>query len=148
MEVKQTLIVVCPEIHAAAIDVVGEVVNDFQAETERLAVNIGQKLKIDVVDGFAVFKTVNQIQRRTTDAFNRGQAQFHYRSGDFNRLRAQFQGAFVGLLSITYAETHAAGTRAVFGSKISGLATRLTVDDKVDVTLAVKQHIFRAVLCD
>ncbi len=46
------------------------------------AVHAFDEFKVDVVDGLAVFKAVDQIQRRATNALDGGQAQLPWgRSG-------------------------------------------------------------------
>ncbi len=140
-EVEQLLVEAGPVRHAPAINVVGEVVDDLQAGTDRVAVHTFDELEVDVVDRAAFLETVDQVQRRTADALDRWQAQLHRAGFDFHRLGAQFQGAGIGLVGVTHAERHAAYRRAVFGGEVRGDALGFVVQDQVDVTLAIQVHI-------
>ena len=112
-----------------------------------MAVNTFNEFKVDVVNGLAVFKTVNQIKRGATDAFDGGQAQLHGAGGDVHGLGAKLQGTLVGLVRIFDTKGQTTGRRTVLGNKVSRLAFGLAVDDEIDLTLAVQQHIFGAVAC-
>ena len=61
-----------PKSHAALVDVVRQVVDDLEAVARWVAVHAFDEFKVDVVDAFAVFKTVDQIQRRTANALDGG----------------------------------------------------------------------------
>jgi len=145
-EVEQLLVEVGPEAHAAAVHVVREVVDLVQAMAHGAAVHAFDEFEVDVVDGLAVFKAVDQIQRRAADALDGGQAQLHGAGGDVDGLCAQFQRAVVGLVRVLHAEGQAAGGRAMLGAKVSRLAVGLAVQDEVDPVLAVQHHVLGTVL--
>src|SRR3990167_9004198 len=140
-EVEQLLVEVGPETHAAPVHVVREVVDQVQAVAHGAAVHAYDEFKVDVADGLAVFKPVDQIQRRTTNALDGGQAQFHGAGGDLDWLGAQLQCAVVSLVRILHTEGQATGRRATLGTKVGGLAVGLAVQDEVDAVLAVQHHI-------
>jgi len=144
-EVEQALVEVGPERHAAAVDVVRQVVDHLQAVAGRAAVDALDELEVDVVDGLAVLVAVDQVDRHAADALDRGQAQLHRAGGNVDGLRAERQRALVGLVRVLHAEREAAGRRAVFGREVRGQAARLAVDDEVDPALAVQQHVLGAV---
>ena len=56
------------EGHAAAVDVVGQVIDHLQAEAHGVAVHSFDEFKVDVINRFAIFETVNQVQRRDANA--------------------------------------------------------------------------------
>jgi hypothetical protein len=124
---------------------VREVVDDLEAVTRWVAVHALDEFKIDVVDALAVFVTVDQVQRCATNAFDGGQAQLHRAGGHVHGLGPHFQGAGIGLVRILHTKSQRARARAVLGSKVTGQAFGLAVDDEVDVALAVKHHVFGAV---
>ena len=147
-EIEQLFIKPAPERHAAPVHVVRQVVNQRQAVAHRVAVYAVQKNKINVVDRLAFFKAVNQVQRRAADALDGGQVQLHRAGLDFNRLRAEFECALVGQMRILHPKRHAAGAGAVFGGKVAGDAFGFAVDDEIDGTLAVQQHVLGTVAGD
>ena len=144
-EVEKLLVKRPPKCHAPAVHVVREVVNQLQAVAHRVAVYPVKKQKVDVVDRFAVFKAVNQVQRRPANAFDGGQIQLHRSGLDLNGLRAQCQRTLVGQVRILDPKRHAACARSVLSGKVSRLAVGFAVDDEVDMPLAVQHHVFGAV---
>ncbi|MCY1451932.1 hypothetical protein D9M71_688220 [compost metagenome] len=117
-EVEQFLVEAGPVSHAPAVNVVGEVVDDFQAGTHRVTVHALDELEVDIVDRAAFFVAVDQVQRRTANTLDRRQAQLHRAGFDFHRLGTQFQGAGVGLMGVAHAERHTTYRRAVFGGEV------------------------------
>ncbi|MNT21252.1 hypothetical protein D3C72_1565860 [compost metagenome] len=123
-----------------------EVVDEVQAVAHGAAVHAFDEFEVDVVDGLAVFKAVDQIQRCAADALDGGQAQLHGAGGDFDGLGAQVECALVRLVGVFHTKGHAAGRRAVLGAKVRGLAVGLAVQDEVDAVLAVQHHVLGPVL--
>ena len=146
-EVEQLLVEARPETHAAAVDVVRQVVDLFQAVAPGALGHALQPLEVDVVDGLAVLEAVDQVQRRAAYALDGRQAQLHGAGGDLDGLRAQLQRALVGAVRVLHAERQAAGRGAVLGAEVGRLAVRLAVEDEVDLVLAVQQHVLGAVPC-
>ena len=147
-EVEQLLVEVRPERHAAAVDVVREVVHQLQAVACRVAVDALEELEVDVVDRLAVLEAVDEVERRAADALDRRQAQLHRAGRYFDRLRAELQRAVVGLVRVLDPEGQAAGRGAVLAREVPGKALRLAVDDEVDVALAVERDVLGAVARD
>ena len=144
-EVEQLLVEVRPVGHAAAVHVVGEVVDDLQARALGVAVHAFDELEVDVVDRRAFAEAVDQVQRRTADALDRRQAQFHRPGGNLDGLGAQGQCTGIGLVGVLHAEGHAAHGGPVFSGEVGGLALGLVVEDQVDLALAIQVHVLGTV---
>ena len=140
-KIEQPLVKIGPERHASAVHVVGQVVNQLQAVAHRVVVHPVDKVKVNVVDRLAVFETVNQVQRRAANAFDGRQPQLHRAGGNVDRLGTQRQRAVVGVVRVLDPKRHAAGTGPVFGGKVGRHAVGFTVDDEVDLPLAVQHHV-------
>ncbi|MNX94836.1 hypothetical protein D3C86_1270830 [compost metagenome] len=123
----------------------GQVIDDLQAGTDRMAVHTFDEHEVDVIDRAAFAETVDQVQRRTADAFDRRQVQLHRAGFDVDRLGAEFQGTLVGLLRILDAKRHAAHRRTVLGREVRGHAVGFVVEDQVDRALAIQVHVFGTV---
>jgi hypothetical protein len=54
------------------------------------------ELKVNVVDGLAIFIAVNQVQRSATNALDSRQVQFHGAGAQLYGLGAQLESALVG----------------------------------------------------
>ena len=145
-EVEQLLVEPGPVFHATAVHVVRQVVDQAEAVALGMAVHAFMKDEVDVVDGFAILEAVDQVQRRTANALDGRQLQFHRAGGNVHRLCAQLQRALVGVVRILHAESHAAGAGPMFRRKVGAHAARLAVDDEIDVALAVQHHVLGAVL--
>jgi hypothetical protein len=133
-EAEQPLVETAPVGHAAAVDVVRQVVDQPQAVALGMAVDAVDELEVDVVDALAVLEAVDQVQRRAADALDGRQAQFHRPGRDLHRLRAALQRQRVGLVRVAHAKGQATGAGAVFGGEVRGQAARLAVDDEVDAS--------------
>ena len=111
-----------------------------------MAVHAVDEFEVDVVDALAVFKTVDQVQRRAANALDRRQAQLHDAGRNVHRLRAHFQRAAIGFVRVFHTKRHAAGTRAMLGGKVGRIALGFAVDDEVDVALAVQIDVLERCL--
>ena len=140
-EVEELLVEPRPIGHAAAVDVVGEVIDELQAVPHRMAVHAVDELEVDVVDRPALAMAVDQVQRRAADTLDRRQAQLHRAGRDLDRLGAQLQCAGIGQRRVLDPKRHAAGRWAMLGSEVRGRAARLVVDDEVDLALAIQHHV-------
>ena len=69
-EVEEAGVEIKPDVHPALVDIVGEVVDDFEAMAHGVAICTFNEFKVDVVNASAVFVTVDQIQGRTADTFD------------------------------------------------------------------------------
>ena len=136
-EVEQLLIEICPIRHAPAVDVVGQVVDDFQARAHRMAIDTFYKHKVDVINRAAFTVAINQVQWCATNALDSRQIQFHRASRNFNRLRAQLQRPSISLLCIAHPKSHAAHRRAMFGGKVRSDTVRFIIENQIDLALTV-----------
>lgn len=144
-EVEQFFVEVGPVGHAAAIHVVGQVVDDLEAGALRVAVHAFDEHKVDVIDRAAFAEAVDPVQRRAADALDGRQVQFHRPGFDMDRLGAQLERAVVGLLRVLDAERHAAHRRAMLGRKVGGDAVGFVVKDQVDLALAEQVDVLGTV---
>ncbi len=80
-EVEQLLVEVGPVSHAAAVNVVGQMVDELQASADRMTLDALQEHEIDVINRAALTETVDQIQRRSADTLDCRQAQLHRTGG-------------------------------------------------------------------
>jgi hypothetical protein len=144
-EVEDLLVEPGPVAHAAAVHVVGEVVDQLEAVPARMALHAVQELEVDVVDRLAVLEAVDQVERRAADALDRGQAQLHRTGGDLHRLRAQFERARIRPVRVLNAKRHGARRRPVLGREVRRRAARFVVDDEVDAALAVQRNVLGTV---
>src|SRR5690625_3599348 len=60
-KVENALIKECPVIHAPAVDVVGEVIDEPQPVPDRMAINALDEIEINIINGAALLKAINQI---------------------------------------------------------------------------------------
>ena len=104
--------------------------------------------EVDVVDRKAVFEAIDQVNRRIADAVNRRELELHRPRGDVNRLRAEVQRLLVGRVRVAHPECEAARGRPVLIGEIIGEAFRLAINQKIDLSLAVKIHVLGAVVGD
>src|SRR5690606_37876637 len=127
--------------HAATINVVGQVIDNFQAGADGITIYTVNEIEVDVVDRGRVAMPVDQVQGCAAYAFNSGQAQLHIPRRHVNGLRAQVKCSLVSLLRTTYPERHTAHRWTMLGGKIGGRALGFVVDDSVDLALPIKQHV-------
>ena len=144
-EIEQVFVVLGPVLHAAAVDVVRQVIDDREAAAGRVAVHTFDEVEVDVVDRRAVLVAVDQVDGRATDALDGGQAQLHRPGRDLDRLGALLECAVVGEMRIMHAKRHAARARAMLAREIPGLALRLVVDDEVDAALSPQADVLGTV---
>ncbi len=144
-EVEQLLVEPSPIGHAPAIDVMGQVVDDLQACTGRVAIHAVDEVEVDVIDRATFFKTVDKVKRGTADALDRRKTQFHRARLDLDGLCAQLQGAGVSIVSVAHTKRHAANGRAMLSGEIRSYASGFIVQDQVDVALSIQVHILGAV---
>ncbi len=144
-EIEQPLVKAPPERHAPTIDIVRKMIDRREAMAARAAVHAVDEMKIDIVDRMAFLETIDQVERRTADALDGRQAQFHRTRGHFERLRTQFQRAAVGEVGVAHAKGQTAGAGPVLGREISGRALGLAIDDEIDAALAIEHDILGTV---
>ena len=145
LEVEELLVKTTPVRHAPFVDVVCHVVDELKAVARGVSVHAVDEFEVDVVNALAVFKAVDQIQRRAANALDGGQAQLHGARGHVHRLRPEFQRPGIGFVRILHAKRQGTCARPMLGCEVARQAFGLAVDDEIDVALAVQHHVFGAV---
>src|SRR5437762_7185383 len=157
-EIEEPLVEFGPLRHAAAMHVVGKVVDKGQAGTgrrgriaapERLEALQGPE--VDVVDGIAVGIlgiTVDKVDERVADALDRRNVELAGASRILHAPRAALDQFPIGAGRVAHAERHRTHARAVAAREILRERARLGVEDEVDVALLIECDILMAVLRD
>src|SRR5690349_13840944 len=76
-EIEEALVEIRPLGHAAAMDVVRQVIDVGEADAPRAALDAGQELEIDVVDGAAIAVAIDKVDQRIADALDRRDVELH-----------------------------------------------------------------------
>ncbi len=116
-------------------------IDHIEATAFGMPVYAVKKNEIDVVNSIAFLVSIDEIQRRTTNALNRRQSQLHRAGRDFDRLRAMLQRSGVGVMCVFDPKRHAAGTRAVLLGEVGCLTIRISIEYEIYVALTVKRDI-------
>jgi hypothetical protein len=151
-EVEELLVVVGPVGHAAAVDVVGQVVDQFEAGAEGVAIDARQVFEVDIVDrqgAVAVsLVAVDQVDDRVADAADAGKMQLHRAGRDLHRLGRAGEQFGISRARVMDAETHAAGRGAMLAAEEPRGAAGLVVGDEVDRALPPQLDLLGAVAGD
>src|SRR5450830_459878 len=113
-----------------------------------MALGIGKKDKIDIVDRAMVAIAIDQIQQLAADAFDGRNVEFHRPELGRHAFRTQLQRALIDLRRITHPKCHGVDGRAMNGGKRGGVAVWFGVEDEIDAALAIQRDIFGAVAGD
>ena len=120
-----------------------------QTCADRVLIHTWNGYKVNVVDAdaLAVFIqiAIHQIHQRAANAFNCRNLQFHRACARSHRLGAHRHEFGKSIGCIFDAKRHRIGAGAMLIGKGFGLAARLGVQNKIDLSLAVQSHIFTAV---
>ena len=143
-EVEEPLVEVRPQVHAAAMDVVGEVIDIGQAGAARVGLHARHGHEVDVVDA-AVAVAIDQEDQAVADALDGRDVQLHRADLALHRLGAERLRPLQGGAGILDAKGHGADRRSVHAGEGLGEAVGLGVDDEVDLALAIERHVLRAV---
>ncbi len=137
-EVEQALVVVRPLLHVAQVQVVGQVVDEGQAEADRVLLSAFDRLVVGVVDAAVGAITVHQVQHAVADALDhRGRHGTGFgQQVHFLGTVAQGQGQHLGR-RLAEADGEATGTGTVLGGEVGGEGVGLLVHKKVDAALTV-----------
>eukprot|EP01092_Planopodium_desertum_P006740 TRINITY_DN27644_c0_g1_i1.p1 TRINITY_DN27644_c0_g1~~TRINITY_DN27644_c0_g1_i1.p1 ORF type:complete len:612 (-),score=250.58 TRINITY_DN27644_c0_g1_i1:79-1914(-) len=137
-EVEQALVVVRPLLHVAEVQVVGQVVDEGQAEALRAQLGAGDQLVVAIEDAAGIAVAVHQVQHAVADALDdRGVDRLALRlEGD--GFSAVAQRGLVDLRTrLLEADGEAAGARAVLFGEVGGERIGVFIDQEVDVALAI-----------
>src|SRR3546814_8095537 len=69
-EVEQLLVVVRPLRHVAEVEVVGQVVDEGEAEADRVLIRAGDRRVVGVVDAAGAAVAIDQVQHAVADALD------------------------------------------------------------------------------
>jgi hypothetical protein len=70
-KIKEALIVVRPVVHTTLIDVVSQVIDDLKPTPLRISIYTLEILKIYVIDRVTLFKSIDEVNQRSTNPLNR-----------------------------------------------------------------------------
>ena len=134
-EVKYAFVKAAPMRHAAAINIVRQVIDNLETSADGIAIHTGQIVKINIVNGQSVAIAVHQINHRAANAANGGQAKLHGTSACFNRLSTPRNRLVIGNARILHPKRHAAGRWPMFSRKIGRRAFGFVIGDQIDFAL-------------
>src|SRR5690606_36953713 len=120
------------------LQVVGQVVDEGQAEAGRVLLGTGNRLVVGVVDAAGRAIAVDQIQHAVTDTLDhrgRHRAGFRQQVHFFGTVAACGREHLGGRLA--EADREAAGTGTVFRGEVGGKGVRLLIHKEVDAALTV-----------
>ena len=124
-----------PAVHAAPVDVVGEVVEVVEAHA--LGVGLRHPVELGVV-GAGVAVAVHEVDERAADAPDGGDV--HHAARALVGLGAARDGMAEGVLGIRHAPAHGGRAGAVLGHEAHRVRARLGVDEVGDVALLPDLH--------
>ena len=116
-----------------------------------MLIDAGKRNEVDVVDGHAAALAriaVDEIDQRIADALDRRDVELHRPRVRLDAPRSLLDQLAVSLRGILDAECHGADRRPMDAREALREAVLFGIDDEVDVTLAVQQHVLRAMLGD
>ena len=140
-EVEQFFVEAGPDIHPAAMDVVGEVIEIEQPGALGPRVLRAQPLELGIIGRALGAVAVDEIQQAAADALDGGNVERLLRRGNIRGLRAERQRALVGLLGIDHAKRHRRRARPVRGDEAVAVGAGLLVDEIIDVALAIDRDL-------
>ena len=147
-EVEQFFVEAGPDIHAAAMDVVGEMIEIEQPGAFGPRIFRAQPFEFGIIGRTLGAVAIDEIQQAAADALDRGNIERLLRGRNVGRLRAQRQRALIGRLRIDHAKRHRRRARPVRGDKVETVGAGLLVDEIVDVALAIDRDLLGLVARD
>ena len=139
-EVADPLVEVGPDVHVAAMDVVGQVIDLVEPRIHlgHARLPVGVEDKIHVIDGALLAVAVDKGEGALADAVDGGDVELHgpYLADEgFGPLG---DGVLLGTARIRHPKCHAADAGPVQAGKLLRLGVGLGVDHEIDVPLAVE----------
>jgi hypothetical protein len=135
-EVEEPLVKRGPQVHAAAMGVVGQMVDPDQPDPRHGFLR-DQRHEIDIVDRLPAI-AVDEVDQAAADPLDRRDVELHRPELAMHRLGAEPDRPVIGRRGILDPEGDRADRRPVQPGKRLGKAFRLGVDDEVDVALLVR----------
>ena len=139
-EVEEPPVEPGPDVHAAAMDIVCQVVDDRETHTRGVRIDAGQRHEIDVVDCAARAIAVDEVDQAAANPLDRRDVELHRPDAAEHRLGAQFDRPLISHRGILHPERDCTDARAVQPRKALRKAFRFGIDDEIDVALAVERH--------
>ncbi len=149
-EVEQPGIEIRPFAHAAAVHVVGEVIDGGQAGAHVLRRSIVHWLEVHVVNRdvadaavapILAAPAIDEVDQAVADTLDRRDVQLHRAAAAVEAPGAQFQRALVGGVGVVHTEGNGADAGAVQPGEALRERVWLGVDDEVDAALAPQGHV-------
>ncbi len=147
-EIEQSFVEAGPDIHAAAMDVVGEVIDIMQPGAFRPRVFGAEPLELGVIGRPPGAVAIDEIEQAAADPLDGGNVERLLRGRNIGGLRAERQRALKGRFRIDDAKRHRRRARPVRGDKVKAVGAGLLVDEVVDVALAIDRDLLAAVARD
>jgi hypothetical protein len=136
-EVEKLFIKARPDIHAAAMDIVGEMIQIEEARASRTRIARSQPFEFDVIARTLGTVPVNQVEQAAADPLDGGHVERLLRRRNAGRLGAERDCALIGRPRINHAERHRRRARPMLRHEVETVGARLFVDEIVDVVLAI-----------
>ena len=146
-EVEDAFVKCRPMRHAAAVHIMGQVIERVQADTVVIGRRACDRLEIDIID-FAFAGLVDKVKVRPADAGDGGNVQFHRADPAIDRGGAALHRFGKGGGGVVDPKGHGVGRRAVLVAELRDLADALHVEQEIDVALGVAADILAAVAAD
>src|SRR4051794_12087163 len=147
-EVEQFFVKPGPDVHAAAMDVVGEMVEIKQPRAHRPWIPGAEPFEFAVVGGTVGAVTIDEIQQAAANALDRGNVERFLRGRNLRRLCAKRDRALIGLPGVDHPEGHRRRAWSVRGDEGKAVRARLLVDEIIDVALPIDRDLFGPVAGD
>ena len=141
VEVEQLFVEAGPDIHAAAMDVMGEVIDIEQPRTRGPRILRAQPFELEVIGRALGAVAVDEIEHAAADALDGGNVERLLRRRNIGRLRAERQRPLIGQLRIDHAKRHRRRAGPVRGDEAMAMGTGLLVDEIIDVALAIDRDL-------
>ena len=147
-EVADPLVEIRPEVHIAAMDVVGQVVDLIEpcVHLGHAGLPVGVEDKVHVIDGAALAIAIDKGEGTLADAVDGGDVEFHGADFAHKRLGPLANGVLLGTAGIAHPKRHAAHARTMGPGKLLRLGVGLGIDHEVDVPLAIEPALLVPVL--
>src|SRR3954471_19658179 len=147
-KIEQLFVEAGPHIHAAAMDVVGEVVDVIKPGAGGTRVPGAKPFELDVVGRSLGAVTIDEIEHTAADALDGGNIERLLRGRNIGGLCTQRERPLIGLLRIDHAKRHRRRAWPVRRDEAMAMGAGLFVDEIIDIALAIDRDLFGLVAGD
>ena len=144
-EVEQFFVEAGPDIHAAAVHIVGEVIDVEQAGARGARIALAEPVEFGVVGRALRAVAIDEIEQAAADPLDGGNIERLARGRNIGGLGTERERAREGRLRIDHAERHRRRARPVRGDEVEAVAAGLLIDEEVDVALPIERDALAAV---